>query len=297
MHFKLLFVSKFSALNRRLKRLLSLVFPSRYRAIYSSEKHLCDFDGVKLILDLSAPAHRIIYTQGSFEPETTAILCNIFRPSEVFVDIGANIGWHTLSLLVKRSDVLMSYAYEPSKQAFALLNEGIIANNCEDRCYARRLAIADKKGTATLKTFIGLDPMHASLYPLADLPYEEEEVEIDTLDSQAETFLAAPAVIKCDVEGAELDVLMGAKGILSGKFGPPPIWLLEANYETSGMVGFFPWQMIEVAVRYAPYQGYYIRNGYIIPLPNRTALRHGEMLILAIPELHQGQLEKAALRP
>jgi hypothetical protein len=146
-----------------------------------------------------------------------------------------------------------------------------------------------------LKTFPGLDAMHASIYPLGDCSYQEEEVELDTLDSQARRFVAPAAVIKCDVEGSERDVLLGAEGILSGEFGPPPIWLLEANYETAGMAGYFPWQLIDIAAAHAPYEGYYLRDGRIRPLPCKTSLRHGDTLILALPELHRERLNSVTL--
>lgn len=266
------------------------------KAAKPSGVRLCEINNVKLMLDLSTPMHRSIYIEKGFETEATTILHNMIRPGEVFVDIGANVGWYLLSILEKHcANMVTGYAFEPSKRMFAFLNDGIIANNCQSRCQAKRLAIGNRNGMTTLKTFKGLDPMAASLYPLADWPYEEEEVEITTLDSQAEAFSAPAAIIKCDVEGGERDVLLGAEGILSGKFGVYPVWFLEANYETAGMAGFFPWELIQIASRYAPYQGYYIRRGRIIPLPHHTALRHGDILILAIPELHHDRLEESAL--
>ena len=97
----------------------------------------------------------------------------MIEPNEVFVDVGANFGWHSLSLLVNRPDVLMSYAYEPSPDVYSLLTENIRANNCQDRCHAKQLALSNKKGRTTLKTFDGLDSMYASLYPLADSSFKQ----------------------------------------------------------------------------------------------------------------------------
>jgi FkbM family methyltransferase len=229
-----------------------------------------------------------------FESELTNILDRAARPDDVFVDIGANFGWHSLALLASRSDVKCSYAFEPSKKMFSLLKTSIELNSLDERCYPRRVAITDRKGKNTLKTFTDLDPMHASLYPLADWTFEEEEVELDTLDSQAESFVAPPTIIKCDVEGGERDVLLGARGVLEGKYGPPPLWFLEANYEAASMAGYFPWDLIEIASSRAPYRGYSIRSGTIVPLAGRTSLRHGDTLILAIPDLHSARLAACA---
>jgi FkbM family methyltransferase len=261
-----------------------------------SGAYLCDFDGVKVMLDFGIRQHRAMHQEAAYEMETTVLLHRLLRPGDVLVDIGANMGWYSLTTLVKCPQVRMAYAYEPSRQMHDLLCRGIAANRLQERCQAKRLALSDKPGTLTLKNFSALDPMHSSLYALADLPYVEEQIEVNTLDAEAASFVGPPAVIKCDVEGSERDVLRGAREVLRGKFGAPPIWFLEANYETSGMAGYFPWQLIETAAECAPYQGYFIRQGRILPLPGRTALRHSEMLILAIPDVHGAQLEQTALR-
>jgi FkbM family methyltransferase len=256
----------------------------------SRDVHLCNFGAVSLALDFSEPVHRFIYLGDGFEPETTAVLRRIVNPGDVVVDIGANIGWHTLSLLVSRPDVAMVYAIEPLRRNFDLLIQGILANNCQDRCDARRLALSDSRGTVRLRKFEGMDLMHASMYPLGDLSFEEEEVAVDTLDSVSETFKAPPAVIKCDVEGAERSVLLGAHRILSGQKGTPPIWFMEVNYETSAMADYFPWELAELGARYG-YSAHTIRKGQIVSVVQRKGLRQGDMLVLAIPELHCSRLE------
>ena len=258
----------------------------------SSGVYVCNFGTANVALDFSEPIHRFIYLQDGFEAEITSVLQKIVRSGDVFVDIGANIGWHTLNLLVNRPDLSMAYAFEPLRRNFDLLIQGIRANNCQDRCDARRLALSDTSGTVRLRKFKGMDLMHASIYPLGDLSFEEEEVIVDTLDSVADTFKAPPAVIKCDVEGAERSVLLGAHGVLSGQKGTPPIWFMEVNYETSAMADYFPWELAELAARYG-YTAHTIRKGQIVSVADRKGLRHGDMLVLAIPELHGSRLELA----
>lgn len=240
-----------------------------------------------MMLDFSNMNHRVMYQCKYFEPELTRTIHDVLRSGDVFVDIGANVGWHSLTVLAERRDIEMIYAFEPSARTFKLLREGIEANACAGRCEARRIALSDKKGLARFKTFPELGSLHSSLYPLGDLAFEEEEVQLETLDSQARSFVAPPAIIKCDVEGSEMDILKGAGELLSGKHAAPPIWFLEANYETSAMAGYFPWQMIDFARSYAPYEGYSIREGRIVPLPDQKALRHGDTLILAVPDFHR----------
>lgn len=284
--------SRTSTLNRRLRSNLNLLI--HHRTTHPSGVLAHHVDGLKFALDLSYPNQRYIYEQGGFERELTAVISRLSQPQDVFVDIGANFGWHSLALLARNTGVLCSYAFEPSASMFRLLSESIALNKLEARCHARRIALTNREGKSTLKTFSGLDPMHASLYPLADWSYEEEEVELSTLDLQVETFSKPPSLIKCDVEGGERDVLLGAQRVLAGEFGSPPLWLLEANYEAAGMAGFFPWDLIEIAKSRAPYVAYCIRGGGVVPVLHRTALRHGDTLVLAVPELHQSRLAACA---
>ncbi|MEP6913212.1 MAG: FkbM family methyltransferase [bacterium] len=280
------------AFSQRLKRKLNLLLhhgTTRPRGVLVHK-----VDDLRFALDFAYPNQRHIYEQGVFETELTNIISRLSVAEDVFVDIGANFGWHSLALLTRRPDVSCSYAFEPSSKMFGLLRESIALNKLEGRCHARQLAITDRNGLSTLKTFADLDPMHASLYPLADWSYEEEEVELSTLDSQVRVFSKPPSVIKCDVEGGERDVLLGAQDVLAGRYGTPPVWLLEANYEAAGMAGFFPWDLIDIACQRAPYQAFCIRNKRVVSVLHRTYLRHGDTLILAIPEEHGRRLAACA---
>ncbi len=289
--------ARLDLIGRHCARTINLASTGRFLQRFRSGVHLCRFDRFSLVLDLSNPVHRTIHYTGTFEPEVTRALRQLLGENEVFVDVGANIGWHAVSTLAHRTDVRACYAFEPSSRVADFLRRSIEANKLAERCHLRQMALGDKKGRATLKTFVGLDPMHASLYALADYRWRDEEVPVDTLDSQVSTFEVPPSVVKCDVEGSELDVLRGSTEVLGGRFGPPPIWFLEANYETSGMAGFFPWQLLELAAGHAAYQGYFIRDGRIERLPSPRALRHGDTLILAIPGLHDQRLRRVRIRP
>lgn len=253
---------------------------------------ICNFDGVNIVLDCHDQLQLNILRAGQYEPELSRVLRLVTDAGDIVVDIGANIGWHSLTLLMKRPDIRSCYAYEPAGSAYRQLMMGIDANNLQDRCFAAKLCLSDTQSTTTLKHFNDLGTLHSSIYPLADYPFTEEEVVMDTLDQQAISYDGTVAVIKCDVEGSERDVLRGAQGVLSGAFGPPPIWFLEANYETAGMGGFFPWDLIELAKQSASYEGFSIRDGHVVPLTSHTALRHGETLILAIPHIHDRRLKR-----
>lgn len=246
--------------------------------------HVCNFHGLHVALDLSEPIQRSIYINREFETELSSVLRNVLRPGDIFLDVGANMGWHSLQLLKSRPDLAMACAVEPQQRNVDLLTLALRANNLSLRCRVERVAIGAEPGKVTLKRFKGLDSMHTSVYPLGDLPYDEEEVVRETIDRLLKSFESVPAVIKCDVEGSELSVLQGAHQTLSGHHGTPPLWFLEANYETSAMAGYFPWALVEYGSHYG-YRPYTITRGSIVPVSPK-GLRHGDSLVLAIPDIH-----------
>ncbi len=254
---------------------------------------LADIDGVRFALDLSMPNHRSVLRARAFEPELTSALERVLEPGDVFVDVGSNFGWYAVRVAT-RYPVEHVYAFEPSARLSRLLRGSIAANHCEGTCAVHSVALSSAGGQSSLRTFKGLDPMHSSLHQLGDAAYEEEPVTLDTLDRVSMDFVAQPSVVKCDVEGGEKDVLLGSAAVLGGGRANPPIWFLEANYETAAMAGFFPSDLIDIAQAAAPYSPYYIRGGKVVPLPSRHSLRHGDALILAIKSLHRRRLDRAA---
>jgi FkbM family methyltransferase len=274
---------------RRVKKNLDLLV--HHRTLHPVGTQIHQVNGLKLALDFQAPNHRQIYEQGSFESELTEVIKRMMQPQDVFVDIGANFGWHSLNAL-SNYPMVQVHAFEPSKRMFELLKRSLDVNGYRNRCSCERVALSDRCGTSKLKTFSELDPMHASLYALADWEFQEEDVDLETLDSRAESFSSPVNVIKCDVEGGERDVLLGSVRLMRGEFGPPPVWFLEANYESSGMAGFFPSDLIDISGQYAPYEPFCIRDGQVKPLRSRTSLRHGDNFILAIRDLHSDRLRK-----
>src|SRR5215471_16261818 len=91
-------------------------------------------NGMTLTLDLSYPGHREIFRSRVFEADLTSAIIALCPAGRAFIDIGANIGWHCISLLLKRPDVPHCYAYEPSAKMHAMLQENIIQNNLQGRC-------------------------------------------------------------------------------------------------------------------------------------------------------------------
>ena len=57
---------------------------------------MAEIDGIKYQLDLNELIDSSIYYEGCFEPMTTAVINKYVREGMTVLDIGANIGCHTL---------------------------------------------------------------------------------------------------------------------------------------------------------------------------------------------------------
>ena len=118
--------------------------------------------------------------------------------SGIAMDIGANIGYCTLSL-AKVCDVVL--AIEPDERSFKILEKNIKLNKLEDKVVTTRFAITDKEGT-----FRFSEEKKPNLSRLD--PNGKKLVLTDSIDNYVEEEI--PDFIKMDIEGGEVNALKGA---------------------------------------------------------------------------------------
>jgi len=116
--------------------------------------------------------------------------------------------------------------------------------------------------------YVPKDSGQASLRPLFP-PKHIQKCRLLTLDSFLEQEgLYDVKFIKCDVEGSELSVLLGAERLLNSN--KPPMWMIEVNAEASSQFGYQPNRLLEIfrSVQQARYRSYVLdrRTGKLQPL-------------------------------
>ena len=142
-----------------------------------------------------------------WEPGTSKLLDLLLKKGMTFVDVGAHVGIHTIHAgrLVGPNGTVI--AVEPTPSLFPLLQESIHLNGLENVCTCLNIAASSAEGTATLhlSDIYG----HNSLNPLTN---EKGQVGVRTcsLDELLRDAQSV-AMIKIDVEGAELQVLEGMR--------------------------------------------------------------------------------------
>lgn len=167
------------------------------------------------------PAYELMRT-GQFEVEETALIGKMLTEVDLFVDIGANLGYYTCLALSSGKSVI---AFEPQKQNLQCLFQNLIANNWQDGVEVYPVALSAKPGLLTL---YGASGPSASLVQnwAGYSPRYHQLVPVSTLDNVlGSRLLDQRLLIKIDVEGAEYQVLSGAHATLARKL--KPMWLLE----------------------------------------------------------------------
>jgi FkbM family methyltransferase len=157
---------------------------------------------------------------GSFEPAETALFRELAADVDVYIDVGANIGYFVCLMRSRGKHVI---ACEPLPKNTEYLFANLLANGWSD---VEVLPV----GLGSQPRIVGLygEGTGASLVPgWAGAPSRASStIPINTLDNLlGDRFRDERLLIKIDVEGGELDVLKGAHGLLGRDLKPR--WLIE----------------------------------------------------------------------
>ncbi len=174
--------------------------------------------GVRWRLDLEEGIDFSIYLLGAFERSTVATLRELVKAGDVVLDIGANIGAHTLGLAKNVGAAGKVYAFEPADFAFQKLLRNLALNpELEKRTKASQVMLgsgAEKPPTGVyaswpLEKVDSVHPKHRGRF------VSTEGAVVDTLDGfVAREKVSRINLIKMDVDGDELPVLQGGRGVL-----------------------------------------------------------------------------------
>jgi 31-O-methyltransferase len=131
------------------------------------------------------------------------------RPGDVVLDVGANIGLFALHLATLAPGVRV-HCFEPSPRAHALLRQNLAANGLTEWVTAHAVAVFDHNGPAVLRR--AARSGHRSLLGTTLVsPDDGDAVDaIDLAEALRRSGAARVALLKVDVEGAEIEIVEGA---------------------------------------------------------------------------------------
>lgn len=173
--------------------------------------------GLSIRIDTGDFIEWSIFFFGHYEPGLSRFLRQNLRPGSRALDIGANIGCHTLIMAAAAGADGQIHAFEPHPEAADRLEANLALNRIRN-CRLRREAVGDRPGKALLHAPAGpQSPGVSSLYR-ANIAGEAREipVPVTTLDAFAEeSGLSSLDLIKIDTEGNELRVIRGGRRLIS----------------------------------------------------------------------------------
>ncbi len=179
---------------------------------------------VRLALDPAFETQRVMleYLDAGrlYEQETCTYLAAILRDGDVFVDVGAHVGWFSLFAASLVGPTGQVWSFEPGRANHAQLVDQIALNG-----YAHvrpvQAAVGSTCGIVTLHVHATHDGGHA-VSPDADdaarLPrdFALQPTWCTSLDAFfGDRTLGTVRAMKIDVEGLELEVLRGAQDFLA----------------------------------------------------------------------------------
>ncbi|PLX99377.1 MAG: hypothetical protein C0623_09930 [Desulfuromonas sp.] len=112
---------------------------------------------------------RSIFKRGIYEPEITRwFLKGVeFKENDVFIDIGANIGWYSVLVDKYHPSCKKVFSFEPDDMNYDLFCQNIQLNNCR-RIKAEKYALSNEEGTKRLYRYSNRNLGRHSLLPIND---------------------------------------------------------------------------------------------------------------------------------
>jgi FkbM family methyltransferase len=262
---RLVAVVRFLYSGLRIKRglgRLTMCLARKYELLQSLPVHISD--GRVLYLDLREPSAMPYLLTGRWESVESAFVRAVVWPGDVAIDIGANVGWYSTLLAEAVGSGGRVYSFEPTTECIRMLRASA---SLYPHLSVTQLALSDHEGEGEMHS-----PHDLALASLREMSIETraERCRLSTLDNFLQQVgFTAPTFVKCDVEGAEMEVLRGASKVLTAD--KPAMWMVEINPVTCQRFGHDPKSLVEFFFRLPDkrYKACWIgpERGEVLPLP------------------------------
>ena len=140
------------------------------------------------------------------------LLAQILTKSDNIVEAGANIGAHTVFLAKDIVPDGKVFAFEPRRIIFQNLCGNLAVNGIEN-VHAFQCGLGNEAESQTEAKIDFSSKLNAGGYSLGAIPGGDENIKIEKLDDMVNP-VDHIALIKADVEGYELKMLMGAVNLI-----------------------------------------------------------------------------------
>ena len=155
---------------------------------------------------------------GSYEAEETVNVINCMKDADIFIDVGANVGYYTC---IARSLNRQVIAVEPLWHNLQYIYNNLNVNHWTD-VEVYPVGLDEKPGIAVL---YGVGTAASLIKDWSGISTKMRMIPVTTLDIlAAKRFSGKRVVVKIDVEGIEYRVLKGASEMMDLVPAPPGFW-------------------------------------------------------------------------
>lgn len=184
-----------------------------------------------VVPSLRDPIGYHLFADGVYEPAVVELLQVVLRPGDTFIDVGANVGVHSLIASDRVGTSGRVMAIEPAAPARTFLSANLELNQAAN-VSVEPYALSDRTQSAGL--YIPQDQHLGMATLIPRFHHQPVEVSTTTLDQLMKRFdLPVAHLLKVDVEGAEALVFRGGIDTLTSQH--PPLVVFEfADWAETG---------------------------------------------------------------
>jgi FkbM family methyltransferase len=194
-----------------------------------------------------------IFVLREYDPATTAVLQAALRPADVFLDVGANIGYFSLLAWSAVGTAGRVIAFEPNPATRRRLTINLALNHAGET-QVEPCALSHKSGIAILVQEVdgrSGDAFVRDVDPTAGDPATDTVVQRQ-LDEFLDYGRPGQTLLKIDTEGHEVRILGGGLRFLRTH---SPLVVIEVNRAALSRAGNTPDELADIlkAAGYSPY--------------------------------------------
>lgn len=146
---------------------------------------------------------------GEWGEAEVRLFLSLLKPADTAVEVGSNIGAHTVPISKAVGNAGLVHAFEPQRLIHQMLNANLALNDCLN-VHAHLAAVSNKPGVAEI---CSIPPHHRLNYGALSLGFDladDSHMESVPVHSIDELDLPKLDFLKIDAEGHDLSVLHGA---------------------------------------------------------------------------------------
>ena len=193
------------------------------------------------------------YLAGTSEPLEQELVAKYSRPGAVVYDLGANAGFYAIIAAHSVGPEGAVYAFEPTPTLAQRIRENARSNGFAN-LHVIEMAVSGSDGAIRFGVSGPTSVINSIRAAESTTSIEVGSVRLDTFCKTH----PAPALLLIDIEGAELDALEGALGMIARHL---PVIMVEVHWLGKGFIDFFERSLKPLGYVATTYEGKPLETG------------------------------------